>query len=169
MLIRIFLLSFVCLVFVVSSGIAQTLSKDQSYGATIATKNAVTSVPYGYRYFDVASIAAAGATYDTLRVVRDLDGNGVVDSVGVSKDYVPICRLDLWSMNAIGAACKDSVDIKWGNGATATDSTMVVFAMLTTTPVPAPVSFFVRADWVVLHSKVTVGAGDVSAIAYCER
>lgn len=42
-----------------------------------------------------AGVPSDSAYVDTLFVARDLDGDGEVDSVGVSDDYLPMVRLDL--------------------------------------------------------------------------
>lgn len=148
---------------------------DESFTGKYAVKSRGADVNLGYRYFRAIPITADTdrATCDTLRVVRDFNGDAVVDSVGQSPDYAPICRIDVWS-NAPVAAKIDSCWIKYYNGtaagtATVTDSIIVTFGGTAEAMSPPVQSFFVRADYATIGGGATVGAGDLWVIAYCER
>jgi hypothetical protein len=70
----------------------------------------------GFLYYDMCeNLLEAG---DTLRVVRDRDRDGTIDSVGVSPDYVKIRKIMCWTTYAGNAASIDSLSIKLYNGTT---------------------------------------------------
>lgn len=45
--------------------------------------------------FSAAGVPTDSAFVDTLFIARDLNGDGDIDSVGVSSDYLPMTRLDV--------------------------------------------------------------------------
>jgi hypothetical protein len=148
---------------------------DESYTLQYGVRSRTANTHLGYRYFEARPITADTdlSTVDTLRVVRDFNGDGIVDSLGASPDYAPICRIDLWS-NAPVAAKIDTCWVKYFNGtaagtATATDSIIVTFGGTAEAMSPAVQSLFVRADYAVVGGGASVGAGDLWVIAYCER
>lgn len=159
----------------VGGSIATDNISDESYTGSYGLRSRVTGTDLGYRYFEARPITADTdlSTVDTLRVVRDFNGDSVVDSVGASTDYAAICRIVVWS-NAAPAAEVDSFYVKWHNGtaagtSTVTDSVIGVFYGTAETKTPARHVFDVRADFATIGTGATVGTGDLWVIAYCER
>jgi hypothetical protein len=129
----------------------------------------------GFRYWD-HELLTSGTGAETLRVVRDVDGSGVTDSVGFSRDIIPISRIHIWT-DRFGDGSYDVTDslfICFVQDTLQSDSIKVKLAPFLIGTDEAGSGrhefwFDIRCDWAWVRLKNAEGTGMIHAMSYHTR
>jgi len=130
------------------------------------------SINSGWTYWDYETLTSATGA-ETLRIVRDLDGDGTIDSVGADAEIVPIRQIRIWS-DRFGSGdydTNDSLYIAFVTDTTMSDSIKVKLSpFLSGTGKGgngrSEFTFDGSVSWAWLRLKNAEGTGQIHAMAY---
>ncbi len=97
---------------------------------------------------------------DTLRVARDVNRDGAVDSLGASADYIPIVRTDVTYLATSG----DTLNLAWISAAEPPDTLWKV--QLLTSENARQQTFWFRAPRLIVYGGEAGAAGDFRVTTY---